>query len=80
MSDNVIRSFGTILNDNRYVRTMSTKYKQVKKTYPKGEILPIELNPIIQWSNLLQSIKNQGACGCCFAMSTSGALGYLLIK
>ena len=75
MSDNVIRSFGTILNDNRYVRTMSTKYKQVKKTYPKGEILPIELNPIIQWSNLLQSIKNQGACGCCFAMATSGALG-----
>ena len=75
MSDNIIKSFGTILNDNRYVRSMSTKYKQVKKTYPKGETLPSKLNPIVQWSNLLQSIKNQGACGCCWAMSTSGALG-----
>jgi hypothetical protein len=75
MSDNIIKSFGTILKDNRYVRAMSTKYKQVKKKYPKDETLPSKLNPIVQWSNLLQSIKNQGACGCCWAMSTSGALG-----
>lgn len=69
----VIKSFGTILADNRHVRLQASKYKQVQK---KSTIVPpAELNPITQWANLLQSVKNQGACGCCFAMATAGALG-----
>lgn len=71
----VVKSFGTILNDNRYVRAKATKYKQVKKVYPKAETPPAELNPIVQWANLLQSIKNQNRCGCCWAMASSGVLG-----
>jgi cathepsin B len=68
----VYKTFGTILKDNKYVRFQSTKYKQIKKPFTKT--LPLELNPIKQWANLLDSVKNQGKCGCCFAIATAGAL------
>ena len=68
----VYKTFGTVLKDNKYVRFQSTKYKQFKKPFTKT--LPLELNPIKQWGNLLDSVKNQGKCGCCFAMATTGAL------
>jgi cathepsin B len=71
----IIKSFGTILNDNRHVRLQASKYKQVQKKTTDLQTFPTELNPIKQWANLLQSVKNQGACGCCFAMATAGALG-----
>lgn len=69
----IYKTFGTILKDNNYVKFQSSKYKQIKKPFAKK--LPLELNPIKQWANLLQSVKNQGKCGCCFAMATTGALG-----
>ena len=68
----VYKTFGTVLKDNKYVRFQSIKYKQFKKPFTKT--LPLELNPIKQWGNLLDSVKNQGKCGCCFAMATTGAL------
>lgn len=68
----VYKTFGTILQDNKFVKFQSTKYKQIKKPFTK--ILPLELNPIKQWANLLDSVKNQGKCGCCFAMAITGAL------
>lgn len=71
----VIPSFGTILNSNKYVRLSASKYKHEKKKYPESKPIPKEFNPINAWGNLLQSIKNQGKCGCCWAMATSGALG-----
>jgi cathepsin B len=71
----VIKSFATILKSNRFVRLQASKYKQTKKTYEKPEKIPEEFNPIDKWSTLLQSIKNQGDCGCCWAMATSGCLG-----
>lgn len=71
----IIKSFGTILNDNRHVRLQASKYNQVQKKTTELQTFPTELNPIKQWANLLQSVKNQGACGCCFAMATAGALG-----
>jgi cathepsin B len=73
-NDSVIKSFGTILIDNRHVNLQASKYKQNQKT-TTDLTYPSELNPIKQWANLLQSVKNQGACGCCFAMATAGALG-----
>ena len=67
------KSFGTVLKSNRTVLFKSAKYNQIKKKYT--ETVPTELNPIVQWANLLQSVKNQGKCGCCFAMAMAGALG-----
>jgi len=69
----VIKSFGTILKSNEHVSLQASKYKQVKKKTSLK--IPDSLNPINTWGNLLQSVKNQGACGCCFAMATAGALG-----
>ena len=71
----VIKSFATILKSNYFVRLQASKYKQKKKKYEKREKIPEEFNPIDQWGTLLQSIKNQGACGCCWAMAASGCLG-----
>ena len=64
----VIKSFATILKSNYFVRLQASKYKQKKKKYEKREKIPEEFNPIDQWGTLLQSIKNQGACGCCWAI------------
>jgi cathepsin B len=73
MSGPTIKSFGTFLVSNSSVSFQSTRYKLTQK---KSTIVPpAELNPITQWANLLQCVKNQGACGCCFAMATAGALG-----
>lgn len=68
-----LKTFGTFLISNQHVSLQASKYKQVKK-YTSLKI-PDELNPIEKWANLLQSVKNQGACGCCFAMASAGALG-----
>ena len=73
MSETVVKSFGTFLINNTHVNFQASRYKLTQK---KSTIVPpAELNPIKQWANLLQSVKNQGACGCCFAMATAGVLG-----
>jgi len=69
----IVKSFATVLKSDSTVRFKSSKYKTIKKKYT--EKVPLELNPITQWNNLLQSVKNQGKCGCCFAMAMAGALG-----
>lgn len=71
---NVIKSFGTILKSNNHVKLQAKKYKQTKKIYEKMPEIPAEFNPIDTWGNFLQSIRNQGACGCCWAMATSACL------
>lgn len=68
----VIKSFGTILKDNKYVKFQSTKYKEVKKTIDK--VVPQTFNPINKWGEFLSPIHNQGKCGACWAVSTAKTL------
>jgi len=72
ISSGIVKSFGTILKDNRYVKFQSTKYKQVKKVFSKT--LPLEFNPIYNWGTFLSPLHNQGKCGACWALSTTKAL------
>lgn len=72
MSNNVVKSFGTILKDNNYVRFQSSKYKKVKKDITK--VMPPDFNPIAKWGAFLSPVHNQGKCGACWAISTSKTL------
>ena len=58
-NETIIKSFGTILNDNRHVRLQASKYEQVQKKTTELQTYPTELNPIKQWANLLQSVINK---------------------
>ena len=61
MSGPTIKSFGTFLVSNSSVSFQSTRYKLTQK---KSTIVPpAELNPITQWANLLQSVKNPRIVG-----------------
>ena len=67
----IIKSFGTILNDNKHVRVQASRFKQTKKTFDKT--LPISFNPFDQWGNYLSPIYTQGSCGCCWSCAATGA-------
>lgn len=68
----IVKSFGTILKDNKFVKFQSTKYKEVKKTVDK--VMPATFNPVEKWGSFISPIHNQGKCGACWAISTSKTL------
>lgn len=72
MSKDIIKSFGTVLKDNFHVKLQSTKYKAIKK--PITKTLPKSFNPIDVWGDYLSKIRDQGKCGACWAMASTGAL------
>jgi hypothetical protein len=68
----VVKSFGTILKDNKFVKYQSTKYKKVKKMEDK--VMPSTFNPVEKWGAFISPVHNQGKCGACWAVSTSKTL------
>lgn len=68
----VIKSFGTILNSNSHVKVQASRFKTAKKKIDK--VIPATFNPFDTWGNYLSDIKNQGGCGCCWAMASSSAM------
>ena len=69
--DIIIKSFGTVLNDNVRVKAQAGQYKQKQKKYDKK--LPEIFNPFETWGNYLSNVKSQGKCGACWAYSTVGS-------
>lgn len=68
----IVKSFGTILKDNKYVKFQSTKYNEVKKTVDK--VMPPTFNPLEKWGGFITPVHNQGKCGACWAISTAKTL------
>ncbi len=70
---NIVKSFGTILKDNRYVKFQASKYQEIKKE-KVTKSLPEQFNPIDKWGAFLSPVHNQGKCGACWAVATAKAL------
>lgn len=68
----IVKSFGTILKDNKYVKFQSTKYNEVKKTVDK--VMPPTFNPVEKWGAFISPVHNQGKCGACWAIATAKTL------
>lgn len=68
----IVKSFGTILKDNKYVKFQSTKYNESKKTVDK--VMPPTFNPVEKWGAFITPVHNQGKCGACWAISTAKTL------
>lgn len=73
MSDDVDKSFGTVLVDNKNVKLQANSFKASKKDITVS--LPETFNPFDRWGFFLSRIKTQGKCGCCWAMSSAKTLG-----
>jgi cathepsin B len=70
----IVKSFGTILKDNKYVRFQSSKYSTVKARKKVIKDIPVEFNPIDKWGVFLSPIHNQGQCGACWAIASTKTL------
>ena len=68
----IVKSFATILKDNKYVKFQSSKYNQIKKVVKKD--IPAEFNPMDKWGAFLSPVHNQGKCGACWAESSTKTL------
>ncbi len=69
----IVKSFSTILKDNKYVRFQSTKYKQISKV-KITKVLPESFNPVDIWGPFLTPVHNQGKCGACWAVASTKTL------
>lgn len=72
INNSIVKSFGTILKDNKYVKFQSTKYNEVKKTVDK--VMPPTFNPVDKWGAFISPVHNQGKCGACWAIATAKTL------
>lgn len=73
MSSRIKKRFGTILEDNKFVKFQSSRYKTVKKP-PYEKKMPENFNPITIWGEFLSPVQDQGDCSACWAIAAAKTL------